>query len=101
MKRILTIVGARPQFVKASVVSRAIAEAAELGEVIVHTGQHFDSNMSNVFFEQLGIPRPDYIMDINGGGHGEMTGRMLGEIEQVLHLERPDYVMVYGRRLSR
>lgn len=96
MKKILTIIGARPQFIKASVVSKAIGETDGLVEVIVHTGQHFDANMSNVFFEQLGIPRPDYQMDINGGNHGDMTGRMLIEIEKVLLQEKPDCVMVYG-----
>ena len=96
MKKILTIVGARPQFIKASVVSRAIAQTADLHEVLVHTGQHFDSNMSDVFFTQLGIPRPDHQLDIHGGGHGEMTGRMLVEIERILQAEKPDRVLVYG-----
>lgn len=96
MKKILTIIGARPQFIKASVVSKAIQEAEGLAEVLVHTGQHFDSNMSDIFFNQLGIPRPDYQLDINGGSHGDMTGRMLIEIEKVLLKERPDCVLVYG-----
>lgn len=96
MKKILTIIGARPQFIKASVVSKAISEADDLSELIVHTGQHFDANMSDVFFEQLGIPRPDHLLDINGGNHGDMTGRMLIEIEKVLLQEKPDCVMVYG-----
>lgn len=96
MKKILTIVGARPQFIKASVVSRAIAQTDGLHEVLIHTGQHFDSNMSDVFFTQLGIPRPDHQLDIHGGNHGEMTGRMLIEIERILQLEKPDRVLVYG-----
>jgi UDP-GlcNAc3NAcA epimerase len=96
MRKILTIIGARPQFIKASVVSKAIAETQGLTEVIVHTGQHFDANMSDIFFTQLGIPRPHYQLDINGGSHGDMTGRMLIEIEKVLLQEKPDCVMVYG-----
>lgn len=96
MKKILTIIGARPQFIKASVVSKAIQETNGLTEVLVHTGQHFDANMSDVFFEQLGIPRPDYQLNINSGSHGDMTGRMLIEIEKVLLKEQPDWVLVYG-----
>ncbi|UWZ93085.1 UDP-N-acetylglucosamine 2-epimerase (non-hydrolyzing) [[Pasteurella] aerogenes] len=96
MKKILTIIGARPQFIKASVVSKAILENDNLQEIIVHTGQHFDKNMSDIFFEQLSIPRPHYLLDINGGSHGDMTGRMLIEIEKVLLNERPDCVLVYG-----
>ena len=96
MQRILTIIGARPQFIKASVVSKAIGEEACLSEVVVHTGQHFDANMSDIFFDQLGIPRPDYQLDIHGGSHGEMTGRMLIEIERVILKEKPDRVLVYG-----
>lgn len=96
MKKILTIIGARPQFIKASVVSKAIQQTEELTEVLVHTGQHFDANMSDIFFNQLGIPRPDYQLDINGGSHGDMTGRMLIEIEKVLLKEKPDWVLVYG-----
>lgn len=88
MKKILTIIGARPQFIKASVVSKAIQQTEELTEVLVHTGQHFDANMSDIFFNQLGIPRPDYQLDINGGSHGDMTGRMLIEIEKVLLKEK-------------
>lgn len=96
MKKILTIIGARPQFIKASVVSKAIQETDGLSEVLVHTGQHFDPNMSDIFFNQLGIPRPDYQLDINGGSHGDMTGRMLIEIEKVLLTEKPNLVLVYG-----
>lgn len=96
MKKILTIIGARPQFIKASVVSKAILETDGLTEVLVHTGQHFDANMSDIFFNQLGIPRPSYQLDIHGGSHGDMTGRMLIEIEKVLLQEKPDRVLVYG-----
>jgi UDP-GlcNAc3NAcA epimerase len=96
VSKILTIVGARPQFIKASVVSDAIAQSGALTEVVVHTGQHFDGNMSEVFFSELGMAVPDYNLGINGGTHGEMTGRMLIEIERVLLEEKPDAVMVYG-----
>lgn len=74
MKKILTIIGARPQFIKASVVSKAIGETEGLTEVIVHTGQHFDANMSDIFFDQLGIPRSHHLLSINGGSHGDMYG---------------------------
>ena len=96
MVKILTIVGARPQFIKASVVSKALAGIDGLMEVIVHTGQHFDANMSDIFFDQLGIPRPHHLLNISGGSHGDMTGRMLIEIEKVLLAEKPNCVMVYG-----
>lgn len=96
MKKILTVIGARPQFIKASVVSKAIQGTEGLTEVLVHTGQHFDTNMSDVFFDQLAIPRPDYQLNINSGSHGEMTGRMLIDIEKVIVKEKPDWVLVYG-----
>lgn len=96
MQRILTIIGARPQFIKASVVSKAIQKTDGVQEILLHTGQHFDANMSAVFFEQLGIPRPDVQLDIHGGFHGEMTGRMLAEIEQAILQHKPDRVLVYG-----
>lgn len=96
MQKILTIIGARPQFIKASVVSRAIAQHSELTEIMLHTGQHFDVNMSDIFFNQLGIPKPDIQLDIHGGSHGEMTGKMLAEIESALLAHKPDRVLVYG-----
>lgn len=96
MKKIITVVGARPQFIKASVVSRAMKEIPGMEEVLIHTGQHFDANMSDVFFTQLGIQRPHHLLDVHGGGHGEMTGRMLVEIERILLQEKPDRVLVYG-----
>jgi len=95
-KRIATIVGARPQFIKAAAVSRAIRETDGLDEMMVHTGQHFDIDMSEVFFQELDIPEPKFRLNINGGGHGEMTGRMLAAIEPVLVEEKPDWVVVYG-----
>lgn len=96
MKKILTVLGARPQFIKASVVSHAIAATPGLTEVLVHTGQHFDANMSDVFFAELGMNKPDYFLDIHGGSHGAMTGRMLEAVEKVLLQEKPDVVLVYG-----
>lgn len=92
--KILTIVGARPQFIKASVVSRALREKHH--EVLLHTGQHFDHNMSDAFFEELDIPAPDYNLGISGGTHGKMTGEMLARIEEVLLTEKPDMALVYG-----
>lgn len=96
MAKILTVVGARPQFVKAAVVTKALQASGSFTEILVHTGQHFDSNMSDVFFNQMGIPRPDHTLDINGGAHGSMTGRMLIALEEVLLADRPDLVLVYG-----
>lgn len=98
MTKILTVVGARPQFIKAAAVSRALAQcdASKLSEVIVHTGQHYDNNMSQVFFDELGIPAPAYNLEIAGGTHGVMTGRMLEAIERVMLSERPDVVLIYG-----
>lgn len=96
MKKIVTILGARPQFVKGAVLSRLIQNYNELEEVIIHTGQHYDANMSAVFFEEMQIPKPKYNLNINGLGHGAMTGQMLAEIETILLLEKPDAVIVYG-----
>jgi UDP-GlcNAc3NAcA epimerase len=96
MKKILTVLGARPQFIKASVVSNAFRQSGQLQEVLVHTGQHFDANMSDVFFDELGMSKPNHFLDIHGGGHGATTGRMLGRLEQVMLAERPDAVLVYG-----
>lgn len=96
--KIITVVGARPQFIKAAAVSRAIAThyAGQIEEQIVHTGQHFDDNMSKVFFDDLGIPQPHHHFAISGGHHGAMTGKMLEAIEGVLLQETPDCVLVYG-----
>ncbi len=96
MKKIVTIIGARPQFIKAAAVSRAIKAGGGLKEIIVHTGQHFDDNMSSVFFREMEIPEPDYNLHINSLSHGAMTGRMLEKIESVLIEKNPDCLMVYG-----
>ena len=100
--KLVSIVGARPQFIKAAPVSRALAKHKAAGRspsitnVLVHTGQHYDYNMSQVFFDQLEIPKPDYHLGVGSGRHGEMTGAMLIKIEEVLLEEKPDLVMVYG-----
>ncbi len=92
--RVLTVVGARPQFIKAAVVSHVLRKKHT--EILVHTGQHFDYNMSEQFFEELDIPHPNYNLGISGGTHGQMTGRMLMAIEEVLINEKPDCLLVYG-----
>lgn len=94
--KILTVIGARPQFIKAACVSRSIRETDDLSEVIVHTGQHFDDNMSAVFFSELDIPTPKHNLGISSGSHGQMTGRMLEGIEKVILAENPDWVLVFG-----
>jgi len=94
--KLITIIGARPQFIKAAAVSREIAKHENINEIIVHTGQHFDANMSQIFFEQMQIPKPDYNLEINSLSHGAMTGRMIEGIEEVLLKEQPDWVLVYG-----
>lgn len=96
--KLLTVVGARPQFIKAAAVSRVIRSdyPGIIDEVLVHTGQHFDHAMSEVFFTELDIPQPRYNLEIAGGPHGAMTGRMLEAIEQVLLQEGPDCLLVYG-----
>jgi len=94
--KIVPIVGARPQFIKAATVSRMLRKTQGVREVLVHTGQHYDANMSEVFFEELEIPRPDYNLGIGSDTHGAQTGRMLEAIEEVLFKEKPDCVLVYG-----
>ena len=98
--KIITILGARPQFIKAGSVSREIlrqqSAGADIQEVIVHTGQHYDTNMSDVFFEEMQIPKPNYFLGIGGKIHGAMTGQMIEKIEEILVKEKPDWVMVYG-----
>jgi UDP-GlcNAc3NAcA epimerase len=92
---VLSVVGARPQFVKAAVVSKAL-RGVGVRETLVHTGQHHDSQMSEVFFRELDIPPPAHDLGIRGGGHGEMTGRMMQGLEPIVMRERPDWVLVYG-----
>lgn len=94
--KLLTVIGARPQFIKAATISRVVAQSDTLQEVILHTGQHYDANMSDVFFEELSIPKPSHYLGVGGGGHGQMTGRQLEQIETVLLEEKPDQVLVYG-----
>lgn len=109
--KILTILGARPQFIKAGSVSRAIARVNSdlclvysentkhqppITEVIVHTGQHYDANMSDIFFDEMQIPKPNYFLGIGGKSHGAMTGQMIEKIEEVALKEKPDWIMVYG-----
>ena len=96
MKRmkIATVVGARPQFIKAAVVSRELRKKHE--EILIHTGQHFDENMSDIFFREMNIPKPDYNLGIAGGTHGQMTGDMMIAIEKALLKEKPDALLVYG-----
>ena len=92
--KIVTVVGARPQFIKAAAGSREIRK--EHKEILVHTGQHFDDNMSDIFFREMGIPKPDYNLGISGGSHAQMTANMLVAIEEVLVNEKPDALLVYG-----
>jgi UDP-GlcNAc3NAcA epimerase len=100
VKKIVTILGARPQFIKASAVSREILnhnkEFNNIKEIIIHTGQHFDQKMSNIFFDEMSIEKPKYFLDINDKSHGAMTGQMIEKIEQALLKENPDCVLVYG-----
>ena len=98
MIKIVTIIGARPQIIKAAALSRAIKEnfSNEINEVIVHTGQHYDENMSQVFFDELGIPTPNYNLGVGSGSHGVQTSKMIEGIEEILIKEKPDYLIVYG-----
>jgi UDP-GlcNAc3NAcA epimerase len=97
-KKILTVIGARPQIIKAAALSRAIQAqfASQLEEILVHTGQHYDENMSAVFFEELGIPEPHYNLAVGSGSHGHMTAAMLSGIEAILVKEQPSAVVIYG-----
>lgn len=92
--KIITVVGARPQFIKAAMLSRVLRN--EHQEVLIHTGQHYDYNMSDIFFQELSIPAPDYNLNISGGNHGQMTGKMIVAIEEVLLAEQPEIMIVYG-----
>ena len=93
--KILTVVGARPQFIKAAPVSHAIRSAGHT-EYLIHTGQHYDHGMSQIFFDELNIPAPDINLNIGSGSHGVQTGQMLAEIEKQIQQEKPDWVLVYG-----
>jgi UDP-GlcNAc3NAcA epimerase len=94
--KVITVVGARPQFIKASTISRVIRSRHEIQEVLIHTGQHFDKEMSDIFFSDLEIPKPDYHLGIQASTHSSQTGRMLESIEKVLLDEKPDCLLVYG-----
>jgi len=94
--KILSVVGARPQFIKAAPVSRALSDTTHFKEIIVHTGQHYDREMSGLFFDELDIPPPAHNLGINGGSHGEMVAGMLIQLERIMQDEAPDMVMVYG-----
>ncbi|MCB9252282.1 MAG: UDP-N-acetylglucosamine 2-epimerase (non-hydrolyzing) [Flavobacteriales bacterium] len=93
--KIVTIIGARPQFIKAAVVSKMFIRKG-IDEILVHTGQHFDKNMSDIFFDEMGIPKPSYNLNISGLSHGAMTGQMLEKVEEILLKEKPDFTLVYG-----
>ncbi len=94
--KIATIIGARPQFIKAATLSRVVRAHSDIKEVLIHTGQHYDANMSDVFFRQLQIPEPDYNLEVGSASHGRQTGQMLERIEEVLLKEKPDWVLTYG-----
>lgn len=94
--KIVTIVGARPQFIKAASVSARLRKKIGVSEILVHTGQHYDDSMSGIFFDELEIPRPNYNLEVGGGSHGQNTGRMIEKIENVLFQEKPDWLLVYG-----
>ncbi len=98
MQNILTIIGARPQIIKAAALSRAIKKhfADDIKETIVHTGQHYDANMSQVFFDEMGIPAPDFNLNVGSGTHGKQTASMIEKIEDLLMIKKPDFVVLYG-----
>lgn len=94
--KVITVIGARPQFVKAATVTRAFKKHPHIQEILVHTGQHYDANMSDIFFQEMEIDTPKYHLGVSGKGHGAMTGEMLAEIEKICLTEKPDLLMVYG-----
>jgi len=94
--KVVTVLGARPQFIKAGNVSREISKHENVIEIIIHTGQHYDANMSDIFFEEMKIPKPEHFLGIGGNSHGSMTGQMIEKIEAILIKETPDWVLVYG-----
>ena len=98
MKKLITIIGARPQIIKAAALNRAIRTkfSEQLTEILVHTGQHYDHGMSDIFFEEMGIPQPDHQLGIGSGSHGQQTGKMLEEIERVIQIEKPNAIVIYG-----
>ena len=98
MMKIVTIIGARPQIIKAAALSRAIKNkySTQIKEVIVHTGQHYDANMSQIFFDELGIPAPNYNLNVGSGGHGSQTAAMIAGIEEILIKEKPNGIVLYG-----
>ena len=98
MKKIITIIGARPQIIKAAALSRAIKNhfSTQIKEIIVHTGQHYDANMSEIFFTELNIPKPDYNLNVGSGKHGEQTAKMISGIEEILLANKPDALVLYG-----
>lgn len=96
MKKIVSIIGARPQFIKAAMMSMEIQQHSAIQEIVIHTGQHFDENMSQLFFTEMNIRQPDYNLDIHSLSHGAMTGKMMDKIEEILMIQQPSAVMVYG-----
>src|SRR5882762_8171939 len=94
--KVLSIVGARPQFIKVAVICAVVEQAGGIEHRIIHTGQHYDAEMSDVFFEDLQIRPPDYDLGVGSGAHGEQTGEMMKRLEPVLTAERPDWVLLYG-----
>ena len=98
MKKIITIIGARPQIIKAAAISRAIKNNfnESIQEIIVHTGQHYDENMSSIFFDELGIPQPDFNLQVGSGSHGQQTARILEGVEKLIESEKPDGIIIYG-----
>jgi UDP-GlcNAc3NAcA epimerase len=94
--KIVTVLGARPQFIKAATISRVVQKDSAIKEIIIHTGQHYDQNMSDIFFDEMQIPKPDHFLQITSKFHGEMTGKMMEGIEKILLHEKPDVVLVYG-----
>jgi len=94
--KVVSVIGARPQFVKAATISRTIKSHRGIREILLHTGQHYDDNMSKLFFDELDIPEPDYNLEVGSGTHAEQTGRMMMGIEKVLLMEKPDWTLLYG-----
>src|SRR5688500_7944192 len=94
--KIATVIGARPQFIKASALSLAIRARPDTQETIIHTGQHYDANMSRIFFEDQQIPKPKYELGVGSGSHAEQTAKILVGLEKIFSEERPDHVLVYG-----